>query len=277
MKIEGFLARQDRLGVVPALPATLQFNAVTGVFSVSGIPAGTLVRLGSDTVRVNLSSGISVEGARLILSAIAFANISQNPSAAARTARITLADSEGAYCTPSGIPVNVIPVNDPTVVLPECAGTITGTSIKLSHLLDNDWDYEGQALTVSIVEPLTAGGAGVSSSAGVVIYTPALSFGGLDWLRYRVTDSGGAYSDSRILITVFPTIQGVPCKLLSVTRQPGTMTARFFDAPAISLGLETSGDLQIWTPRGNFVPDARGEILFSDITAPNHLFVRYRT
>ena len=56
-------------------------------------------------------------------------------------------------------------------------------------LVENDWDPEGAALTVSIVtQPASGALSGVGSSNGHFTYTPNTSFTGLDTFAYKVND-----------------------------------------------------------------------------------------
>jgi VCBS repeat-containing protein len=118
-----------------------------------------------------------------------------------------LSSSATATVTITGVTQNAAPVagND-RLTLAEDAGPTEVTSI----LLANDTDADGDVLTVSAVQAVSAKGATVTLSPdGKVSYDPGQIFSFLeqgqkatDTFNYTVTDSAGASSTATVTVTV---------------------------------------------------------------------------
>ncbi|MBD3315836.1 MAG: tandem-95 repeat protein, partial [Chitinivibrionales bacterium] len=67
-------------------------------------------------------------------------------------------------------------------------------------VLDNDVDYDGDPLSVSLVSNV-ANGTLVLQANGAFVYTPSANFSGSDQFTYRVTD-GTAHDEGTVLLTV---------------------------------------------------------------------------
>lgn len=96
-----------------------------------------------------------------------------------------------ARCDTVSITIQVIPVNDPPVVVNDIDSTTDGTQISID-VLSNDSDIDGNLMpnTVQVVTGPSNGVATVNSVTGVINYTPSVGFSGIDTLVYQVCDNG---------------------------------------------------------------------------------------
>ena len=110
-----------------------------------------------------------------------------------------IVDSAGVTAT-ARVQIQVSGVNDAPVANNDTVTTPENTPVSI-NVLANDTDPEGDALTVSGVASPTNGTAQLTSS-GVVLYTPAVNFFGVDAFEYTITDSAGASDTATARITV---------------------------------------------------------------------------
>ncbi|MFQ5648303.1 MAG: tandem-95 repeat protein [bacterium] len=109
----------------------------------------------------------------------------------------TVKDDDGATSNAATVSVVVTGGNQPPVAVNDNANAIAGTPI-LIDVTVNDTDSDGtiNVTTVTIVTPPGNGSAVVSSSTGVVTYTPNAGFSGTDSFSYSVKDNDGATSNA---------------------------------------------------------------------------------
>lgn len=110
--------------------------------------------------------------------------------------RIT--DGQGGYDIATAT-VNIAPVNDLPVVLGEVFNGYEDTELLIpySQLLANDYDPEGDTLTISGVQGATADGAAVHFQMG-------LNQSGTGGFTYTVSDGKGGFVNSYAAVTVQP-------------------------------------------------------------------------
>ena len=95
-------------------------------------------------------------------------------------------------------------LNHPPVATNDTATTNKNTAVAI-NVLTNDTDTDGtvKATTVAIVSPAGHGTTSVNPTTGVVTYTPAANYTGLDSFTYKVKDNLGATSNAAtVSITV---------------------------------------------------------------------------
>lgn len=98
--------------------------------------------------------------------------------------------------------VNIRPVNDPPVARDDFAGT--DEDLKVSgNVLANDYDVDGDVLTVSLVAG-PADGTLTLDPAGSFIYVPDANFNGTDSFTYEVSDGNGGTATATVTIVVNP-------------------------------------------------------------------------
>jgi hypothetical protein len=88
-------------------------------------------------------------------------------------------------------------------------------------------------------------GGTVTESAGIITYTPAANFSGLDSFTYTISDGwGGTSAPGFVLITVNDVAEPVPSQLvLDVDLVGGSVTGTFTGAPGATYILQRSTTL----------------------------------
>lgn len=104
------------------------------------------------------------------------------------------ADSLAAIVT-----ITVTPVNDPPTATPNNVVTAKNVPVSIS-VLGNDWDVDGDPLSVSSVTQPAHGL--VTNVVTHVVYSPANGFSGTDGFTYTVTDGQGGYATASVTVTV---------------------------------------------------------------------------
>jgi hypothetical protein len=121
----------------------------------------------------------------------------------ATTVRVVAVDSAGASSAEQTAALTITAVND--VPSPQTDGYVTQNDTPLTvaapGVLDNDWDEEGGALSVTLVDD-PANGSVTFGADGSFVYTPDLGFVGTDSFDYTVVDGGGATASATIVVTV---------------------------------------------------------------------------
>ncbi len=92
-------------------------------------------------------------------------------------------------------------LNNAPVALNDAANTDEDTSVVID-VLSNDSDLDGDTLTIDSIGPASYGT--VSINAGMITYTPASDFSGIDSFIYRVSDGHGGTDTARVWVTVNP-------------------------------------------------------------------------
>ncbi len=104
---------------------------------------------------------------------------------------------------------------------PPLAGNVTigrfpteGVKIRLSTLLTNDSDVDGDTLT-AVVSPTSANGGTIVVSGGWVIYTPAVGFTNTDSFTYTISDGNGGSATATVTVAIQN--NNIPTANLSIT------------------------------------------------------------
>ncbi len=120
----------------------------------------------------------------------------------------TAADGTGASASGT-VTITVVPQPDNPVAGSDAyaTGQATVLSVPAPGLLGNDYDEDGDGLTVAtslVVAPLN--GLAILLADGSFIYTPNPFFVGTDTFTYRIDDGTGRIADGVVTITVSSTI-----------------------------------------------------------------------
>lgn len=112
----------------------------------------------------------------------------------------TVTDGQGTFGSAS-VSLNVIPPpNSPPVAVRDIL-TITGGSSRVLPVLANDFDPDGDALSISsVTQPLQ--GTLVLQGGNNLIYTPNGNFLGLDQFNYQLTDGKGGFATGSASLNV---------------------------------------------------------------------------
>ncbi|MBL8788063.1 MAG: tandem-95 repeat protein, partial [Deltaproteobacteria bacterium] len=105
----------------------------------------------------------------------------------------------GATCFTGTVVVMVFEVEDPPHATPDVVVTATNTQ-KIIDVLANDWDPEGEALTLTSITPPEHGTAVIAD--GKVRYLPNAGYSGPDAFTYEVCDPAGECATGQVTVTV---------------------------------------------------------------------------
>lgn len=135
-------------------------------------------------------------------------------------------------------------------------------------MVANDTDADGDTLTLGTFLATSFNGGTVSASGGILTYTPAANFSGLDGFTYTVTDGwGGTSLPGTVLITVNPAPDTPPGPLaLTVDLTAGTVNGTFTGTPGATYILQRSPNLEAlsWTNVDTEVAPANGIVVVQD-------------
>ncbi|MBE2197677.1 MAG: tandem-95 repeat protein [Anaerolinea sp.] len=113
----------------------------------------------------------------------------------------TVSDGNGGLALAT-VTITVTPVNDDPVALADSAVTDEDTSV-IIPALDNDWDVDGDVLTVTAVTaPLY--GSVVINPDNTITYTPDANFNGMDSFAYTISDGQGGVAAATVTVAVNP-------------------------------------------------------------------------
>jgi len=92
--------------------------------------------------------------------------------------------------------------NNPPVAINDSATVLENSSNNTIDVLANDYDPDGDNLTITLItQPIS----GVSFQDGsYVYYTPDIGYTGSDFFTYNISDGQGGYDSATVFITVLP-------------------------------------------------------------------------
>jgi Ca2+-binding RTX toxin-like protein len=124
------------------------------------------------------------------------------------TVTYTITDSDGNTDSAT-FTVNVISVNDKPVANDDQV-SVTENSSVIIDVTDNDYDVDGDTLTIVNDSSLCAHNGTVTVNAlGELVYTPNKDFTGTDTITYKISDGNGGFDTATVDVTVEPVIAGL--------------------------------------------------------------------
>ncbi|MCH5374180.1 MAG: Ig-like domain-containing protein, partial [Planctomycetes bacterium] len=152
-----------------------------GTFSLQGL-----------NLTVNFTTSQATPAAvQALARAVAFHNVSENPSAADRQLKLTIVDGDGGNDSATlQRTIRVTPLNDPPAAVGELYQLLTTETLNVvadQGVLANDQDVEGDPLTAILVSAPTGGTLDLRPD-GSFSYTPHSLFYGLDTFAYKAND-----------------------------------------------------------------------------------------
>ena len=119
----------------------------------------------------------------------------------------------GARTDSDTVNITVHPVQHAPVAVADTASTDEDAGVDV-HVLTNDHDVDGDALTVTATGAAASGGTVQIVEGTYVHYTPALNFNGPDSFSYTVSDGQGGTATATVSVTVNavndPPVNSVP-------------------------------------------------------------------
>jgi len=113
----------------------------------------------------------------------------------------TIADGQGGTDT-GMVTVTITPVNDPPVSNDDTSSVTEDSTTNQINVRANDYDIDGDQITISSITQPTHGTASYNSS--YVFYTPSANYNGFDALTYVIHDGHGSTDSATVTITVTP-------------------------------------------------------------------------
>lgn len=144
----------------------------------------------SGTVTVNGNNTLTYTPAGGFVGTVTFGYTASDGAGGSGSATVTVTVGPGG---PGG-------TNTPPVAMPDIAGVPSGASAMIA-VLANDFDADGDPLTVSGVTPPANGTVSVSAT-GVVTYTPRTGFVGTDTFTYTASDGRGGTATGLVTVMV---------------------------------------------------------------------------
>jgi hypothetical protein len=106
-------------------------------------------------------------------------------------------------------------------------------TIPAAALLANDFEPEGDLLSIFGVETNSVAGGTITINGQNVTYTPPAGLVTTDQFRYTVTDSNGDIAEATVTMAIAPPVGTQPINTVSLTEQSdGKLLLRFRQAPA---------------------------------------------
>ena len=112
-----------------------------------------------------------------------------------------ICNTNGA-CDTATVTITVTPVNDAPVAEDDTVTVVENSVDNPIDVLANDYDVDGDALTISAVGAPNQGGT-VLNGGTVITYTPAADLTGIEVFTYTVSD-GALYDTATVTVTVIP-------------------------------------------------------------------------
>ena len=131
------------------------------------------------------------------------------------------------------------------------------TQVDATTLLANDIDPQGESLSLTGVDALSAAGFPVGFAQRLITYRPSATFVGPDSFTYSVMSPSGAIAQGRVEILVYS--GEIPEKGRLVIKPAGdSLLLRFHDAPGRECVLQQSLELMSWSDQQQIVIPAHG-------------------
>ncbi len=155
-----------------------------------------------DTLSVNAITANPTNGSAVIN---ANGTITYTPNAnfnGTDTFTYQVSDGNGGFDTAT-VTVNVTPVNDAPVANDDSVTTNEDTAVTIS-VLGNDFDVDGDTLSVNAITANPSNGSVVINANGTITYTPNANFNGTDTFTYQVSDGNGGFDTATVTVNVTP-------------------------------------------------------------------------
>ncbi|WP_193212561.1 Ig-like domain-containing protein [Luteolibacter marinus] len=168
----------------------------------------------------------------------------------------------------------VIVTNENPVVVDDDVETDQDTPLEIDVLFDmlaNDTDADGDAPELASFSGTSFNGGTVTEDLGIITYTPAPGFTGLDGFTYTVSDGwGGTSAAGTVLITVNAVAVGPPGQLeLTVDLGGGSVNGSFTGTPGATYILQRSTTLTgVWDDIDTVVAPGSGIVEVVDNDPP---------
>ena len=187
------------------------------------------------------------------------------------TATFSYLASDGlANSNAATVSVNVVPVNDAPVALPDALAAVEDTPITFAaaQLLTNDVDVDGNVLSIASATS-GAGGTAVLNANGSVTFTPNLNFNGNASFTYVASDGAALSAPTTVTVVVAP-VNDAPVALPDILNGTEDTVSTFSAAQLLAIDVDVDGNvLSIASVSsgvgGTAVLNANGSVTFTPL------------
>jgi len=170
-------------------------GTVTG-FKISTIPANGVFKDAAGNV-LSAGSVIAASGGQATVYFTPKADFSGDV-----TFQYAAKDNAGLYdASPANGKISITAVNDAPKAVADTASVTAGQSVKLTSLLSNDTDPDGDKLTITSVQGATKGSA-LLNSDGTVTFTATAGQSGAGGFTYTVSDGHGGTATATVSVDI---------------------------------------------------------------------------
>ena len=107
----------------------------------------------------------------------------------------------GVLSDNASVAVTVTPVNDPPVAMDDAVFTSQNSAVTI-FILANDFDVDGDTLTISGTTQGSHGSVAIADGDTTITYTPNQGYNGFDSFTYQVSDDAGGLDAATVQVTV---------------------------------------------------------------------------
>jgi subtilisin-like proprotein convertase family protein len=148
-----------------------------------------------------------------------------------------------------------------------------GTKVAISTLLTNDTDADGDALTLTGVNPTSAMGGTVTVSNGWIYYTPPPGFTNTDSFTYSIADGRGGTASATVTVNI--SVDTGPSGNLTITLQSASSVLLSFSGiPGRTYTIQYSGTVTNtnWQSLTSQTADSMGRFQYIDTPVTNRFY-----
>jgi hypothetical protein len=242
--------------------------------------SGTNVTYGGTTI-ASLAGGLGTEPLQFVFNAeattAAVSNLlrqvsfyTSNTNTAFRTLEVALTVASNTVVSYETLIVDRPPVTGVTVLTAAKGATLR---IPLSLILTNDYDVDGDPLTITDYSDLSAYGAWITNTGTALIYTPSALQTNSDLFAYIVSDGRGG---STVGIVNLEFLVQNELKITTSKLAANGAHLTMAGVPNHNYLIQATTNFITWTNLGTVTADSLGGIQFQDTTATNYVKRFYR-
>jgi hypothetical protein len=141
----------------------------------------------------------------------------------------------------------------------------TGVKARVTTLLANDTDHDGDAVSFVSVSATSAQSGAVATNSGWVFYTPPAGYTNTDSFSYVATD-GGLQATGSVAVAIVSDTNAAQNIELSQNLGNGSFATSFFGIPGRIYTIQYTTNLTNpnWQPLGTAAADATGWFQYTD-------------
>ena len=143
----------------------------------------------------------------------------------------------------------------------------TLTRIDLGRMLRNDYDWDGDQISIATISRTTSQNGSLSLWGGLLYYISPPGFEGFDTFTYTVTDGVDLSQVATVTLNVQPRPKLTRPPSAILPQADGSVIVKFAGFPGGTYNVEASSDLVEWVVLGQVTSDTLGLAVFHDVDA----------